>query len=230
LPLSPKPGETILLAVSVGVTQPIPTPGKVPLPLNDTWPAFLDRIDRDPQRAWEEFHAFAWKLTRLRPPAVLSSLTPEDREDVLAEIVQDFQKDDFRLLRSYQDRGRPFAAWLWRVVKHRALDRLKAMKTRQHEAIPIWVTDPAPLPAEEIGSKAALDTVRRLIKQLSPRCQILLLAAAEGYKPKDLLDLGSLPYTDNKKLADHLKNCRRSLIKALEREGYTVDDFLDPRS
>jgi DNA-directed RNA polymerase specialized sigma24 family protein len=186
----------------------------------------MDLLDGDPERAWEEFHAFAWKLTQLRPSAALSSLPHEEREDLLADIVQDFQEDGFRLLRTYENRGRPFAAWFWVVVKRRALDRLKAMKTRAYEEIPYWVTDTAPLPSDEIGSREALEDVRGVIRQLSPRCQLLLLATAEGYKPKDLLELGSLPYTDNKKLADHLKNCRRSLIKALAKQGYTVDDVL----
>ena len=186
----------------------------------------MELLDSDPQRAWEEFHAFAWKLTQLRQPVALASLPHEEREDLVADIVQDFQQDQFRILRRYENRGRPFAAWFWLVVKRRALDRLKAMKIRDYEEIPGWVMDDAPLAAEEVGSKAALEDIRRVIKQLSPRCQLLLMATAEGYKPKDLLELESLPYTDNKKLSDHLKNCRRSLIKAMAKEGYTVDDVL----
>ena len=94
---------------------------------------------------------------------------------------------------------------------------------------PIWrnlATGATPLPAEEVSSKAALDDIRLVIKQPSPRCQLLLLATAEGYKPKDLLEVRSLPYSDNKKLSDHLKNCRRSLIKAMAKQGYTVNDVL----
>jgi DNA-directed RNA polymerase specialized sigma24 family protein len=186
----------------------------------------MDLLDSDPDLAWEEFHAFAWKLTRLRQPPALASLSIEDREDLLADIVQDFQENDFRLLRRYTNQGRPFAAWFWLVLKRRALDRLKAMKTRGYEAIPEGIVDRIPLPTEETGSRAALEVVRKAIRGLSPRCRVLLLATAEGYKPKELLDLDSLPYEDNKKLADHLKNCRRSLINALAKQGYTVDDLL----
>jgi hypothetical protein len=103
---------------------------------------------------------------------------------------------------------------------------LKARKTRQYAAIPKWIVDRTPLPTDETGNRAALEVVRVAIQQLSPRCRVLLLATAEGYKPKDLLGLESLPYKDNKKLADHLKNCRRSLINALAKQGYTVDDIL----
>lgn len=212
--------------MNLRATQATPTTGTITSSLNDSWPRFLDLLDTDPDRAWEEFHAFAWKLTRLRQPPAVLSLAVEEREDLLADIVQDFQENGFRLLRRYQDRGRPFAAWFWLVLKRRALDRLKTMKMRDHEAISEEFQGGGPSPTDETGSRSALEVVRALIRQLSPRCRVLLLATAEGYRPKDLLELGSLPYTDNKKLADHLKNCRRSLIKALARQGYAVDDLL----
>ncbi len=158
------------------------------------------------QRAWEEFHAFAWKLIQLRQPVALSSLPYEEREDLLAEIIQDFQQDQFRLLRRYENRGRPFAVWFWLVIKRRALDRLRAMKVRRYEDIPEWVRDTTPSPDEEASSKAALEDVRYIIRELSPRCQLLLMASAEGYKPRDLLGLETLLYTDGKRLSDHLKN------------------------
>lgn len=184
----------------------------------------MDLLDSDPDRAWEEFHAFAWKLAQLRQPGPMARMSHEDREDLLADTVQDFQADNFRRLRMYRNQGKPFAVWFWQVLRRRALDRLKAEKRRAHEEIPYGIADTTPLPIEEVGSRAALEDVREVIKQLSPRCQLLLLATAEGYKPKDLLGVSSLPYTDNKKLADHLKNCRRSLIKAMAKRGYTVED------
>lgn len=186
----------------------------------------MDLLDRDPDRAWEEFHTFAWKLTRLRQPPALASLSIEEREDLLADLVQDFQKDDFRLLRRYKDEGKPFAAWFWVVLKRRALDRLKIMKRRDYEPITESMIDGNPIPTAEAEGRVALEVVRATIKTLSPRCQVLLFATAEGYKPKELLGLESLPYKDNKKLADHLKNCRRSLVRALEKQGYVVEELI----
>jgi RNA polymerase sigma factor (sigma-70 family) len=156
----------------------------------------------------------------------MARMPMEDQEDLLADVVQDLQADDFRRLRTYSNQGKPFAAWFWQVLRRRALDRLKADKVRAHGEIPLGATDRAPLPLDEAGSRAALEDVREVIRALSPRCQVLLLATAEGYKAKDLLDLDCLPYTDNKKLADHLKNCRRSLVKALRKRGYEVDDVV----
>ncbi len=203
-----------------------PVVAKAKASLSDSWPLFMDLLDSNPRRAWEEFHAFAWKLTRFRGPGALVRLSNEEREDLLADIVQDFQRDQFRILRRYENKGRPFAVWFWLVVKRKALDRLKAMKIREYENIPDWVMDSTPSPAEEASGKTALEDIRKVIRQLSPRCQLLLMATAEGYKPRDLLELESLPYADSKKLSDHLKNCRRSLIKAMVKQGYTVDDFL----
>jgi len=186
----------------------------------------MDLLDSDPDLAWEEFYAFAWKLTRLRQPQALRSLPVEEREDVISDTVQSLQENDFRLLRTYENRGKPFAVWFWKVLMRRALDRLRYLSTRQYEQIPDGAVNRTPLPADEAASRAALEVVRATIERLTPRCRVMLLAVAEGYKPKDLLDFDSLPYDDNKKLGDQLKNCRRSLIKALAKQGYSVDDLL----
>jgi DNA-directed RNA polymerase specialized sigma24 family protein len=157
---------------------------------------------------------------------VFSKLPPEDQEDLFSEVVQELQKDGFRLLRMYRNQGRPFAVWFWLALRRRALDYHRAAKKRGHSDVPPWLPENGPYPDGIVENREALRDLERIMEGLSERCQVLLLAAAQGYKPKELVGLLGLPVDHNKKLADHLKNCRRSLVKALARHGYTVDDVL----
>jgi len=196
------------------------------LSLDDPWPEFLDHLDSDPEGAWEGLYIHAWRLVRAWRPPAFARLPGPDQEDLFVDILQDLQEDGFRQLRSYENRGRPFASWFWQILQRRALDAFRAMKRRRYEPLSDWMTEPAPLPDQVVESSEALRDLEGVMAELSPRCQLLLKATAEGYKAKDLVELLSLPADHNKKVADHLKNCRRSLVKAMSRRGYTVRDVL----
>lgn len=197
--------------------------------LSDPWPAFLDRLDTDPDKAWEEFYVFAWRLVRLRTPVVFRTLSEEDQADLLEDVLQDLQQDNFRQLRSYRNLGRPFAAWFWAVLRNRTLDHVKYTRRRAHESLtdllePLEDLGASPEVQAELGE--LLTHVEAALEHLSPQCQLLLKAAAEGYKPKELQVLLGLGAGENKKLSDQLRHCRKKLTDELEQAGISVD--LDP--
>ena len=52
--------------------------------LDQTWPSFLDELDRNPERAAEGFCRFAMRLLRVQPPGPLRSIPFDEREDVVS--------------------------------------------------------------------------------------------------------------------------------------------------
>jgi len=194
--------------------------------LNDPWPKFLDLIDIDRARAWELFYAFAWKAIHLRPPPAMQTLPKEEREDVIAETLRRFVENDFALLRHYENRGKPFVKWLWVMFKWRSLDVHKASRMKDHEELRESMPDEAPGPDELAERRVMLDEVRLVIRDLSVKCQALILATAEGHTPKDLMDLFPGEATDNKQMSDKVRSCRLQLVRRIQKAGYRMEDIL----
>ncbi len=192
--------------------------------LDEPWPYFLDLLDSSPAEAWEGFYAYAWRLVQLQPPRPLRSLPEEEREDLLADIIQDFQESNFRLLRTYENEGKPFSAWFWRTLWNRAVDRLKYLKRRRHEGLDDGYQATGTLPDRLAEARDMLDHVRSALTRLSPQCQLVLQAAAEGYTSRELQVLLQLPRDENKKLSDQLRYCRRRLVDELAQLGIEVTE------
>jgi RNA polymerase sigma factor (sigma-70 family) len=194
--------------------------------LDDRWPPFLDLLDRSSGEAWAQFYSFARRLLELRAPGVVRRLQPEDREDVLADLVQDFQESDFRLLRTYRDTGRPFAVWFCKALRNRALDRMKYNNRRAHEELSPTLPLHAVSPHIRAEFQDALERVAEAFDRLSPECRLLLGSAAEGITPKELERLLGLPAGENKGLADRTRNCRKRLRKKLGDVGIDVSEWI----
>jgi DNA-directed RNA polymerase specialized sigma24 family protein len=197
--------------------------------LQATWPSFLDLLDPDPKRAWEGFYAFAWKLLQARPPRLLRSLQPADQENVIAEVIVHCTDDHFRRLRTYQDKGKPFAAWLVVVAHHKALDWIRRYpqpgdepkgtepEDQRHYDKPV---DP--------GLRERVSACRR---RLGEKCQRLIeLWADYGYRPREIAEdpalgheLGYSP-DENKRVSDDLRYCKKKLKGLLREEGLGLGD------
>ncbi|HEX9898192.1 MAG TPA: sigma-70 family RNA polymerase sigma factor [Candidatus Methylomirabilis sp.] len=192
-------------------------------PVDDPWgatrPGFLDLLDKDPDRAWAEFHAFAWRLLRAITPPAMRSLSSEERDDLIGDIVFFCGEYDFRILRRYQDMGTPFSAWLLRVAKHRALDRHRRLRTQLALAKPKTMDGHHPDTEDRLTHRQLLAGIRKCLSSLSAKCRLLLAAAADEMKPSEIATLLG-PMGSNKQVSDDLRYCRRGLLRALANEGF----------
>lgn len=194
----------------------------------DSYPFFLGLLDTDPEEAAACFHEFVWKVLRSNPPPRFRGLPRQDQEDIIADLVYHWIDDDFRVLRNYKDKGRPFAGYVAVAANNRALDRWRRFQGEKR-AGPIHddredtgaeildLPAPGPDPGVEVESVQLLQMVASCMGNLSERCQLLLQGAGDGLKPKDLAVLLGWPVDWNKKAHDALRECRRSLQRCLEK-------------
>ncbi len=200
--------------------------------LRQSWPSFLSLLAENPERAKREFYRFAWKVLIAFPPPAMRGLSREDREDAISEVVFHCLKDDLRVLRTYRDQGHPFASWFLVVAQYRTLDLLRrcahsAGTTRSDDSGTLHHDhSPEGRPDESAFSRRNLDLVMRFVLQMDLTDQILLMASAEGYRPRDLVRLLGLPSRNAKKVSDDLRYCRKRLKILLQtRAGL---DWRDP--
>lgn len=183
--------------------------------LEECAPAFLDMLDSDPDLAWAAFHDFAWRLLRVHPPPVFRDLPEAVREDLIADLVLRCRDDGFRILRRYRNRGLPFACWLARLARNRAIDLCRREGRRAPE-IPGWTH---PEPVERIDHRDLLEAVDACLAEMSPERILLLEYAAGGLKPRHIVALLGLPPASGKKVSDKIRECRRELRRRLEQRG-----------
>jgi DNA-directed RNA polymerase specialized sigma24 family protein len=196
--------------------------------LQQEWPSFLDRLDDDPARAAEEFYGFARTLLSVAPPRNLWEVPEDLREDVTHDLVLDCCRDGFALLRRYRDRGRPFAAWFALVARNRISDRMR--RERRQVEWDVQEDDrrerPAVSPARRALDRVALEKVVSEVRALGDVCRVLLLGAAEGRSPRELVHLLGWPEDWNKKASDDLRACRKRLRRRLEAVGVDPEEIL----
>jgi len=191
--------------------------------LRSPWPGFLDRLDRDPARAWREFYDFGWRLLRLWPPHVFSSLSESEREDLISQVLVRCAQDDFRVLRQYEQRGGSFAGWLRRVAMSQTIDELRRRKHVVGEEQLQRVASGEDIAAQQ-EQRALLDAIRSAMDLISDRCRLLLEAAADGLKPRHMTVLLGLPADANKQVGDQLRDCRRALQRLLANRGWDLGE------
>jgi RNA polymerase sigma factor (sigma-70 family) len=201
--------------------------------LGDAWPSFLDHLDRAPDRAFQGFYRFIHRLMAVCPPRVYLSIHPSQRDDLLHDIILHCCRDDFRVLRRYADRGKPFSAWLQLVARNKVLDFLRA--ERQAAAVPletddderpdIVVVDDGPAADQQLDRQRILGLVREGMQRLTSDCRLLIQAAAEGYKPREITRLMGWPADWNKKASDDLRACRQRLRGVLGALGLDPDEL-----
>jgi DNA-directed RNA polymerase specialized sigma24 family protein len=200
--------------------------------LEQEWPEFLDRLDSDPSQAFEEFYLVARKLLSVCPPRILAEIPRDIREDVVHDIILSCCRDDFHVLRRYRRLGQPFALWFSFVARNKVRDRLRTrrgtdwLKTTGPEA-EADLPDREASPARVAGARVLYERVKAHVEILGEICKILLLGAAEGRRPRDLVGLLGWPDSWNKKASDELRRCRRRLRRRLEAEGLDLRDVVE---
>ena len=202
-------------------------------PLRQTWPAFLDVLEKDLARAKHEFAVFAYKLLQSQPSRILQSQTTEEREDWIQEIILHFTNDDCRVLREYRNTGHPFAAWFITVVNHKAYDFYRKTgtyrdRTTSMDDKPAGIGHSDPSDPADIRTELSeiIGKVSACIQKMSRKCQILLQAAAEEYNPREMLALLGEDAGTNKQAADDLRACRKRLKALLAEDGIDLNPYL----
>jgi RNA polymerase sigma factor (sigma-70 family) len=190
-------------------------------------PDFLDLLDQDPKLAFGEFYAFARRMFEACPPRSIRMVHEDLREDLIHDIIVHCCEDDFRVLRTYRDQGRPFVVWFNFLSRNKIIDWLKKQRgaEKEEERVDLdsqfeRVQPGQKLPPDrDVARRALLQATVRSMDELGERCRLLLLSAAEGLKPREMARfLGSAP-GDNKKISDALRECRRQLRYRLRQAG-----------
>lgn len=97
---------------------------------------------------------------------------PEDAEDVTEQVFVKVLTN----IDGYEDRGFPFEAWLFRIVRNQITDYYRKKKHRSvslDEAIE--VTDPAPTPEDKVATKLAYEEVIAALPRLPESYQEIIL-------------------------------------------------------
>jgi len=190
--------------------------------LDSPWPRFLDLLDTDPRHALEGLHTFAWKLSEARPPAILRSLDPADRQDRISDLVLSCCSDNFRKLRKYRDVGKPFAAWLTTVLVRQVLDWLRTQRHTEELTDEVGAAEDDPPPNL---SDRVVASLHRCLGRMTEKCRLYLACAGDGMKPQEIVLLLRLPDGENKRVSDALRHCMRRLREMLLAEGLDPEEM-----
>lgn len=198
--------------------------------IRDSYPWFLKLMDEDPERAAAGFHQFAWKMLLSNPPPAFRGIETQDREDIIADLVARCLADSFAVLRRYKDRGRPFAGYLATAANNRAKDHWRRVQDQKQKSASLdepsdegtalvdRIASGEPGHDVRLADRMMLDQVKQCLGNLSERCQVLLHGAADGLKPRELTTLLGWPQDWNKKAHDALRECRRSLVRCMDKQ------------
>ena len=198
-------------------------------PLRQTRPGFLDRLSDDPDGAFGEFYEFVHRALR-SGPRELFWLPTADQEDYIQETIVRCWRDDCRALRNYEDRGVPFSVFLMNICRRLIIDAHRRGKNFTFVNTEDDFIDRLPavdgwLEGRELA--AILPKVDRCLRRLDSQCRTLILLAADGARPKEIVRLLELPNEDNKKVSDRLRYCRELLRACLsERENIEIEDLV----
>jgi len=197
-----------------------------------SWPGFLDLLDTDPDTGFRDFYRFTYTLLRSNPPKPMRSLNSQDQEDMIGEIIYHCTRDNFRVLKKYTDKGKPFAAWFYAIAYNKVLNHLRDMGSESNnvsldqssEAFDLQQLLPNPQEGEVKRFELAIleNIVREVIGRLDEYCQLLLKMAADEFTPREMVASLRLPKDQNKKISDDLRECRRKLKKKLSEKGYDL--------
>ncbi|MFH1688346.1 MAG: sigma-70 family RNA polymerase sigma factor [bacterium] len=204
--------------------------------LNDSSPTFLNLLDANPEQALRQFYAFGECLFRVRRPRAMHGLSDAEADDLVREVLLHLVEDNFRVLRQYQNRGKPFAAWLYLIAHNKCLDLLRRRKRHSDllqavtdgatEAPGVAGSDPELTPEQDMTLKTAVTRVRQCLQKMGSYCRLLLELAADEYTPREVVRVLGWTPDKNKKVSDDLRTCRGQLKKLLGRQGLDLTTLL----
>ena len=176
--------------------------------------SFLTLLDSDPEQARILFSQYAMWFFAQNFITIVSRLSLQDREELRQETILHCLKDDFRILRKYIERGKGFGNWF----HNKCVDMINQGLIGSPRTSPIIDPAPDPSPPDDSVNRTALHLVRKLIAEMSDKCQALLALAAREFKPNEIARVMRI---NNKKVADDLRYCRSRLNKMLKEHGAT---------
>jgi RNA polymerase sigma factor (sigma-70 family) len=204
--------------------------------LDQSRPDFLDLLAENPDKAFREFYTFAYRLLKLKPPREMYRLSETDAEDVTHEVILHCVRDDFRVLKQYQYKGKPFVAWLYIVAQNKCLDFLRKRKTASDYVSSGSITEEIALDQSSSAAdiiiekqtdlKVALGITKKCLSKLGQYCQLLLQLAADEYMPREMVLILGWSDDKNKKVSDDLRDCRRRLRKLIVQSGINLESVL----
>lgn len=210
------------------------TPGPVH-PLLQRSPEFLCLIDSNPDRAKLLLWQFVVAFFRATPPRFYRRFAESEREDLVSEFYLTLVDRDFRKLRQYRELSAGFGAWLNRVASNWLASILRARQPQpivesitpiDDEHAPIDLMDSRPGPADDLGHKQVYDAVMKTLRALEAMCQYLILAVADGMKPREMVVALGRPPEDNVRIAEKHRYCLAKLKRLVEGEGVDVTPYL----
>lgn len=194
--------------------------------LDDRWPEFLNWIRSDDVRERDRGLTALWgflnRLVSMAPPSAYASLQSADRENVVQDVLLKCAEG---ALLGYQNRGRPFAAWLWVVVSREAYNVHRKRRPTEEVQEHHLRTDPE---AVEVLGAGLISALRVCLDRAPAHYRRALEWVAYGLKPLDVLRLGPLPGSPtNVQLGNLFHDARKSLKKCLEGKGFGADVLLE---
>jgi DNA-directed RNA polymerase specialized sigma24 family protein len=201
--------------------------------LDQTRPYFLTLLDEDPNQAFRAFYTFACKLLSLKPPRSLRALSDAESKDLIHDIILHCVRDNFKVLRSYNECGKSFAGWLYIVAHNKGLDYLRTRKREMDVMPPIDNPEESNLgrrpvnPNDSIMHRTivadVIDKANECLAKLGQYCQLLIQMAADEYTPREMVLVLGWPTDKNKKVSDDLRSCRQQLKNLLVGKGVSLE-------
>lgn len=120
-------------------------------------------------------HVYRYALVRLREPA--------DAEDLMQRV---FVKV-IEALPHYEERGLPFAAWVFRIARHAVIDFERSRGRVTTLEADRGRPDPAPGPAQLAELSAERETVRQALEVLTPeQREVVIYRFFAGLSPSEI--------------------------------------------
>jgi RNA polymerase sigma-70 factor (ECF subfamily) len=188
-------------------------------------------VDRAEERRWLKLaqrgdaDAFA-QLYRAHVQTIYRYVAHRVSDDQLAEdLTGDVFARALQGLGRYQDRGRPFVAWLYRIAHARVVDHYRKTDRRPAESDiedePIRVDTDMD---EAMVQQQVAQTLRAAIAELTDdQQQVIVLRFIEGHRIDRVAQLMSKQPNAIKALQHR---ALRALAKRLERTGVDIDSIL----
>jgi RNA polymerase sigma factor (sigma-70 family) len=194
------------------------------LDLGDPSPEFLARLDSDRDAAVAEFRRFAEQLFRESPPPNYLRIPPDDREDVVSEVILHcIDNDCSRLRRYHHQEGALFAGWFATVAYRKIADLLRREKRREGHGPTVEeqeLESPEPDPEQQAINKEFENIFLAAVRQLGRECRLLLRLRLLEFTNREIAKLLRLPPKRNKTIGNQVIECRKKLARLLRRRGF----------
>lgn len=192
--------------------------------LSDPYPGFLAKLDISRDEAIAQFRRFAERLFQVAPPPNYLRVPPDDRDDVISEVVVHCIENDCARLRSYRHReGCRFAGWFATVAYRKISDLLKRERHREQHtsaAEPHERASGEPDPEQLAIGKDLENIFLAALRHLSRECRLLLRLRRLEFTNREIVKLLRLPSKYNKTIGNQIIECRKKLASLLRRRGF----------